>query len=250
MIGIKEIAFFVVVLLANIIQCITGFAGTVLAMPFSLMLVGYDVAKPTLNLLGIVASIGVLITNRKGLNVKEFVKIISIMLVGIVAGFAISLQFSMNGGVIYKLLGGIVLLFMLLGCYNTFVKKDSADNELSTPKSIVHYLVLITAGLVHGMFVCGGPLLVIYASQRLKDRQEFRVTLSAVWIVLNSIIMFSDIHSGYYNPRLLVIIAISVAVLLGAIAIGNFVASKLNYKVFMIITYVLMGISGISLIIK
>ena len=34
------IVFFLVILLANIIQGITGFAGTILAMPPSLMLVG------------------------------------------------------------------------------------------------------------------------------------------------------------------------------------------------------------------
>ena len=47
----KELLFYIVILLANIIQGITGFAGTILAMPFSLILVGYDVAKPVLNVL-------------------------------------------------------------------------------------------------------------------------------------------------------------------------------------------------------
>ena len=45
--------FFLVILAANVIQGITGFAGTILAMPPSLMLVGYPVAKPVLNVLGL-----------------------------------------------------------------------------------------------------------------------------------------------------------------------------------------------------
>ena len=40
----KEALFYLVVLAANIIQGITGFAGTILAMPFSVRLVGMDVA--------------------------------------------------------------------------------------------------------------------------------------------------------------------------------------------------------------
>ena len=40
----KELLFFVTIFLANIIQGITGFAGTILAMPFGIMLMGYDVA--------------------------------------------------------------------------------------------------------------------------------------------------------------------------------------------------------------
>ena len=47
------ILFLLVILLTNIIQGITGFAGTILAMPPGLMLVGYPVAKPVLNVLGL-----------------------------------------------------------------------------------------------------------------------------------------------------------------------------------------------------
>lgn len=248
--SVREIVFLVVVFLANVIQSITGFAGTVLAMPFSLMLVGYGVAKPVLNVLGIVVSIGVLVTNPKALNVKELVKIIGIMLVGMVGGFFISGNFDMNPSLLYKLLGSIVIAFMLLGVYNTFIKKEKSDTKQSALSEAISLLVLVLAGVVHGMFVCGGPLLIIYASKKLKDREEFRVTLSTVWIVLNSIIMLSDIRTGYFDSKLIVILVASIVVLFGAIALGNFVAKRLDNKVFMIITYILMGISGLSLLIK
>lgn len=250
MIGFREILFFVVVFLANIIQCITGFAGTVLAMPFSLMLVGFAVAKPTLNILGVVASVGVVATNPKSLNIKEFLKIIGVMLVGMLGGFFVTSRVEMNSAPLYKLLGAIVIVFMLLGIYRTFFTKSDTEKKQSTFANIVDYSVLALAGLVHGMFVCGGPLLIIYASKRLTDKEQFRTTLSAVWIVLNSIIMISDIRSGYFDSHLIVVALISVAVLFGAIAIGNIIAHKLNYKVFMVITYILMGISGLSLILK
>ncbi len=46
----QNILFLIVVFLTNIIQCVTGFAGTVLAMPFSVMLIGLAPAKAILNL--------------------------------------------------------------------------------------------------------------------------------------------------------------------------------------------------------
>lgn len=243
MIGFCEILFFVVVLLSNIIQCITGFAGTVLAMPFSLMLVGFDTAKPILNILGIVASIGVVATNRKGFNKKEFFKIVSIMLVGMVVGFALTKAVSINAQALYKILGIVVLTFVAIGIINS---KSSKNN---TP-TVIMLIVLAVAGLVHGMFVCGGPLLVIYANDKLKDREEFRVTVSSVWIVLNSVIMLTDVKAGYFNPRLFLLLAISVAILFVALKIGNLIFKKMNRKVFMVVTYVLMAISGVSLLIK
>ena len=49
----NTVLFYIIIFLTNVIQGITGFAGTILAMPPSLILVGYDVAKPILNVLGI-----------------------------------------------------------------------------------------------------------------------------------------------------------------------------------------------------
>lgn len=247
MINLKELLFLVVVLLSNIIQCITGFAGTVLAMPFSIMLVGFETAKPILNVLGIVASIGVVSTDYKSLNKKEFFKIISVMLIGMLSGFIIANTASLNAGLLYKILGAVVIAFVLLGVYNEFIKKNRNEKAEYSP---LIYAVLIISGLVHGIFVCGGPLLVIYANEKMKDKDEFRVTVSAVWIVLNSIIMFSDIKDGYFNSKLLILLALSVVILFLSLVIGNTVFKHLNKKVFMIITYTLMAISGLSLLLK
>ena len=44
------ILYFIIILLTNMIQGITGFAGTVLAMPFCILLLGIGIAKPVLNI--------------------------------------------------------------------------------------------------------------------------------------------------------------------------------------------------------
>ena len=251
MIDGKDILFFIVVFISNIIQSITGFAGTVLAMPFSLMLVGYDVAKPILNVLGIIISLGVIGLNHKSLNKKEFFKIIAIMLVGMVGGYFITKTFTVSAGILYKLLGIIVICFMMIGAFNTFSERYRKKKKETNEKTdFLAYLVLVIAGIVHGMFVCGGPLLVVYASEKMKGRDEFRVKVSAAWAVLNTIILFSDIREGYFNTKLFVLLGISVVILFGALWIGNIIFRHINKKWFMIITYVLMGISGISLLIK
>lgn len=256
----KEILFFIVVFVSNVIQCITGFAGTVLAMPFSLMLVGFGVAKPCLNLLGIVVSLGVVGTNYKSINIKELLKIVGVMLIGMVAGFFLNNHLSLNEHILYKILGVVVLVFMLIGCYTTFIKngknkekhkeKSKKRRESVNFMTIMSYLILVVAGLVHGMFVCGGPLLIIYASEHLKNRNEFRTTLSAVWVILNSVMLLSDIKAGYFDKNLIIISLISIGILFFALLVGNFVARRINNKWFMIITYVLMGVSGLSLIVK
>lgn len=242
----NSILFFLVVFLSNVIQCITGFAGTTLAMPFSLMLVDFAVAKPILNVLGLAASIGVVLSNPKAINKHEFCKILSFMLVGIIGGLILTSYVSIEAGILYKVLGIVVIAFTIMGFGNVLSKYP----QTSKKTGVLSYIVLAVSGMVHGMFVCGGPLLVVYASKALPDKDEFRTTLSAIWLVLNSIILATDVQSGYFVESTNAMMSISMAVLLFAMVVGNFIARKMNKKVFMILTYILMAISGLSLLIK
>lgn len=251
MLNVRNFWFFIVVLATNVIQCITGFAGTVLAMPFSIMLVGFDVARPILNVLGIVASVIIVAQKKQFVNKKELLKITCIMLAGMVPGFLIINHFSVNSGVLYKTLGIVVIGFTVLGVIRSRRQgKNNVKRQNGLFNDIVMYSLLLLSGIVHGMFVCGGPLLVVYANEKLKDSDEFRSTVSAVWIVLNSINLFTDIGAGRFNGNTVILLLISTAVLLLAMLIGNLIYKHMNKKAFMVLTYTLMAISGASLLVK
>ncbi len=252
--------FFVVIFFANIIQAITGFAGTTLAMPFSIILVGGEEARVILNILGIVSSIGVVILNRKWIVWKEVLKICLVMGVGMAIGFVIIHFANVPKQIFYFILAGVIIVFAAIGVYTTFFKKALEEGE-EPPVDKYKKLreagliaLLVAAGVVHGMFVCGGPLLIIYATKKLSSRDEFRATLSMAWIVLNTVNLVRDIVAGAFTPdnvqHLMIVLAIALSTLLVAIVIGNVIAKKLNKKVFMIFTYVLMVISAISLILN
>lgn len=244
---LNKILFLIVVLVTNIIQGITGFAGTVLAMPPSVLLVGFDTAKPILNVLGVLAGLYVVITSYKYIDKKEFGKITAVMVVGIIAGIFLRGLFTGNPSLLYKLLGAIVVCVGLFGIYKAFFKKD---DEPKPQNPILSYSLLIGAGIVHGMFVCGGPLLVSYLTGKLQDKKQFRATISAVWVVLNSIIMFDDIRAGYFNKDLLILLAVTAVILFLGMFIGSILYKKMSRELFMKITYVLLVISGLSLFIK
>lgn len=241
---LKQLLFYLVVFLTNIVQCITGFAGTVLAMPFSVMLVGIATAKPILNILGIAASVGVLIKNYKYVDKKEFLKIVGVMGIGIIGGLFVSGDITKSERLVHILLGLVVIIFAVYNAILFFTKKEKEPNKY------VSIIILIASGIIHGIFVCGGPLLVTYAASKMKDKQQFRATLSAVWIVLNSVILISNLHDGMITKQLLPQIAISLVILVGAVIIGEKIAKKMNKELFLILSYALMLISGASLILS
>lgn len=244
---IKKILFLIVVFVTNVIQGITGFAGTMLAMPPSVMLVGIDTAKPILNALGLLSGIYIVAFSFKSVNKKEFLKIIAVMSVGIVGGIALRSVFSDKAGLLYAVLGAIVIMTAVFGIYKTFFKEEKSEKQHG---KAVSFLLLASAGVTHGMFVCGGPLLVSYMTGKVRDKNEFRATLSACWIVLNSIILADDIRSGLWNKAMLPLFGVCAVLLFAAMFVGSVLCKKMSKDLFMKITYVLLIVSGLMLFIK
>ena len=236
---VKKILFLLVVFLTNIIQGITGFAGTMLAMPPSVMLVGFDTAKPILNALGLLSGIYIVAANRKSVNKKEFLKIVAVMSLGMLAGFALR-------SVLAGRERAVVILTAVSGIYKTFLKKGGGHSH----GKAVSAVLLVAAGVTHGLFVCGGPLLVSYMTGKVSDKQEFRTTLSACWIVLNGIILTDDIRTGLWNKNMLLLFCISAVILFAAMFIGSLLCKKMSRGLFMKITYILLIVSGALLFIK
>ena len=71
----KEIIFLFVLFVANVIQAITGFAGTVLAMPPSIYLLGMDNAKVVLNVMALLSGLMIAVMSYHHMNKKEVIKI-------------------------------------------------------------------------------------------------------------------------------------------------------------------------------
>lgn len=248
------IIFFIIILLSNIIQGITGFAGTILAMPVSLILVGYDVAKPLLNVLGILAGVYVFATNRKDICIKELKKILLIMILGIFFGIYLKSLFKTDGGILYYFLGIFIIVLSIQGFYKIVKDKKKTEKDKTEEddkdRRWTSLLLLISSGIIHGMFVSGGPLLIAYLSKRLKDKKSFRATISTVWIVLNSIILIDDILQGLWTVDLIKIQIIAIPFFVAGMVIGCKLYEKMNQVVFMKLTYILMFISGITLLVR
>ncbi|MFI3238582.1 MAG: sulfite exporter TauE/SafE family protein [Lachnospiraceae bacterium] len=233
----KTIIFLLVIFFANAIQAITGFAGTVLAMPPSILLVGMDEAKVVLSFMAFLSCLIITIQNRKEINRKEMTKMSSFMLVGMVVG--IWIYTIVEPDILLPIYGIIVVL---VGVKNLVLKKEMKLNQYAL------ITVLLIAGIIHGMFVSGGALLVIYAASVLKDKNEFRATIAPVWVVLNSILFASYIASGLVTASNIKLILMSIVPLFVATYVGNVLQTKIKQEYFMKLTYVLLILSGLSIL--
>lgn len=233
-----NIFFLVVLFLANAIQAITGFAGTVLAMPPSILLIGMDNAKIVLGAMAWLSGLFIAIQNYRFINFKELIKMIVLMFVGMLVGMKIYEVLPASG-----LLTFYGLLVVCIGLKNLLIKKKFEMSQ------VFLVIVLLVAGIIHGMFVSGGALLVVYATAVLKDKNEFRATVAPIWVVLNTFMMFGYFKSGMVKGEDILLILVSMLPLFIAIAVGNRIQKKINQQTFLRLTYVLLIISGLSILV-
>lgn len=240
--------FYVVILFSHIIQGITGFAGTLLAMPFSLMLVGPAVAVPVLNGLGLFSGVYVYLGNSKDVVKKELLTVLAVMIPGMLLGVWLRMKLTANEKALFVILGVTALAIAARGLYDLVIK---GGNGMPGSKSAaVRWAMLILAGIVHGMFVCGGPLLIGYLTERFDDKAQFRATLGTSWMFLNGLLLIIQIAAGDWNKDILVTMFIALPVLFISMFIGGRLYKKMSQRLFMFITYILLVISGITLFLK
>ena len=234
---LNEILFVVILVVSNILQGLTGFGGAPLAMSGSIPLVGADSAKAVVTFMFFIAPMFTALKNFKYINKKVFLIMIAFMAVGVVAG-----QF------IYGIIPAKTLMIaygavvVLIGVIKFLVKTDKA-----LPKPW-NYVALVFAGLMQGIITSGGPFLVLYATGELKDKNEFRATVSAIWAVLNTYIIITMLIGGMYTAYEGTLAAIAVLPVIAAAIVSEKIVAKINVKVFLKIVYGLLILSGAVLI--
>jgi uncharacterized membrane protein YfcA len=62
---------------------------------------------------------------------------------------------------------------------------------------------LAGAGVIHGLFACGGPLAVYAIGREIPDKGRFRATLSALWLAFHVVLIVNYTASGVLGPATL-----------------------------------------------
>lgn len=262
---LNVILFCIVIFLSNIIQGITGFAGTILAMPFSIMLVGYATAQPILNFLGLLSGIIFMIGGRHEIRWQEMGRVLLFMAAGIVFGFFLRDGIAGSKHVLMLALSCAVILIGAAGLIKELPAEDTEllralEADLTEPGKkhpragrIVHRLLsdllLFAAGIIHGVFISGGPLLISYLSKRIRDKAAFRATISTVWVFLNGMIFATDAAEGYYSSHVITLQIITVLFCMAGLNFGSFLYRRMSQKVFFLITDGLLIAAGVSLLV-
>lgn len=244
-----ELAFLVfalVVVAAYAVQTATGFGSTLICVTFGAQLIGLQEVIHLVVPLSFLQTGYIVVRHRDGIHRELLLKrVLPLMALGM--AFAFFLLTRVGGPWLGLAFGVMVLALSARDLRRLRVGSPALEKPISRPASAA---ALFGAGVVHGIYASGGPLLVYAIGREGLSKKAFRSTLSAVWIALNIILVSRFILGGVYARAVLLDVLLLVPAVPLGVLLGEWVHHRVDERTFKMAVLVLLLAAAISLIVR
>ncbi len=173
-----------------------------------------------------------------------FRRVLPLMAVGTVLGL---FAFAGVAGPWLRIAFGAMIL--VLATRELFLMRPSAAHvERPPPPPAVSYAAIFGAGLIHGVFATGGPLLVYAIGREGLDKHRFRATLSAVWLALNVVLITAFAIEGRYDAEVGLDLLVLIPAVPFGIGLGEWLHARVDERRFKGVVWVLLIAAAVSLL--
>lgn len=173
-------------------------------------------------------------------------RILPLMVVGVALGFFASRELGATD--LRTAFAALVIVLAVRELWMMFRAGDA--DEHGPPPRVLSIAAIFGAGLVHGLYATGGPLLVYAVGREGLDKQRFRSTLSAVWVGLNTLLISGFVLEGRYTPDTgLNMVVLVVALPFGVLA-GELIHRRIPERPFKATVFGLLIVAAVSLLFR
>jgi len=233
--------YYILTFFAQTIEGLAGFGSTVMAIPFLSMAIGTAGAVALLAVNSFVSGGIIFFSHIKDVNWKEYVKVTLCVLPFIPLGIILYGALSPYEAALKLILGATIIFVGARGVWYWYVKKT----EPPSLGSFGQYVALALGALTQGMFSAGGPLIVLYTSEKIKDKSAFRATMSALWFTVNSLaLVLRLLLLDIYTADTFVRAATCLPLLIAGILLGMFLHRRIDNTAFRKLIYVILLAGG------
>ena len=238
--------FAVVVVAAYLVQTATGFGAMLVCVTFGAQLIGLEEVIRLMVPLSFFQTGYIVIRHRDGIDWDLLLKrVLPLMAVGMAMAFVLLTRI---GGPWLGLAFGVMVLALSARDLRQLRLGDaSVDKPISKPASVA---ALLGAGVIHGIYAAGGPMLVYAIGREGLSKKAFRSTLSMVWIVLNLVLITRFVLAGDYDREVALDVLLLVPTVPLGILLGEWVHHKVDERSFKMAVLVLLVAAAISLIVR
>ena len=234
-----------IVLIAYTTQAMSGFGSTILAVTLGVHLYPIDVLLPILVPLDMLVNLYIVTRHHRHVSRPHLYRfILPLMGVGLLVGI---LAFNMFQGHLLKYMFGVlVVLLSVKELYRLYHKQ----NESVAISNLRAKVFIFSAGILHGLYASGGPLLIYAVSKLNLTKSEFRSTLSAVWFIFNMVLIISYLISGKFTLQSLNYLLIFLPVIMAGIWLGERFHRRIDEYRFKMIVFGVLLFAGASICIS
>jgi len=227
---------------------VTGFGGSVLALPFVVFLLGGDleVSVKLLVIQSWITTIFILVRSRRHIVWREYARMALFTLLGLPIGMV---MLSYLPGPALKTVLGIFMIGV--GGRGLRVVLQDIEEATWSPTAAHNWAMnslLFLGGIMHGAFGSGGPLIVIYATRALADKGPFRVTLCMLWMTLNTVLLTHWAPGLLSRPLVWHYTAVCTPFTMASIVLGDYCHHRMNERPFRLLVFGVLLVAGAALI--
>ncbi|MBU0901012.1 MAG: sulfite exporter TauE/SafE family protein [Gammaproteobacteria bacterium] len=229
------------ILLAYTLEAITGFGSIVIALSLGALMLPIEVLLPILVPLNICMT-GYLAWRHRQMIDRRL--LLGMILPGMVGGTLLgyALLPYLDAALAKRLFGALVLWFAVRELWR--LRHNSAAHLRPLCLS---RLISLCAGISHGLFASGGPLLVFALAGTQLDKARLRATLVTVWFTLNCLLTIAFLLDGRLLPALPQVAGYAPLLLVG-VWLGERLHQRFNEQHFRIAIYLLLLVTGCLLL--
>lgn len=234
------ILLFLTSLVSAFIQSTTGFGYAIMFMAITPYFMPYNVASVISLATSPVGNVANVVKRIKSVNWKQV--IIPMIFATASTYIAIELTKNLELSTMRRILGA--LLFFLAIWFIFF------SNKVKIKPTMLNCAIAgLVSGAGGGLFAISGPPMVLYYLSALTDKEEYMATIQTYFFFNNLVTITMRIVTGTFPSFSLIMFAATVVGLLGGVAIGQRVYSKLNGDVMKKYVYGFMALSGLWIVI-
>lgn len=229
-----------ILVLAYFVRGIAGFGSGLIAIPLLALVLPLTLAVPVMALLDYSAATVHGVQHRERIRWRDLLPLLPFTLAGSMA--ALYLLHQVDTTQLNTALGSFVLLYALYSLSGLAPQREYS-RAWAAPLGAI-------GGLVSTLFGTGGPFYVIYLHLRALDKQAFRATIAAIFLIDGGIRIVGYLVTGLIDTRILLLALASLPIILIAMRLGERLHSNISQRNFAhLISLLLLG-SGLALLLR
>lgn len=232
--------FAAIVGLGLVVEAVAGFGATVVTVALASQLLPIADVLAAFVPVNFVLSAYLVARHYKDVDVRVLLRR---LVPATAAGVAVGLLLLNGSGADWLRIAFAIFLLALATASLWSMRTNSAPALLPLRAPQAH-AALFVAGVIHGLFACGGPLVVYVAERELPEKSRFRATMSALWLIFHVVLLVSYRAAGTLTSASMKTSGVLAVVLLVSIPIGEWVHKRISQERFRVGVYVLLGIAG------